>query len=230
MSIAWTNRVWRDSSAKGTHLLVLLALADNADEATGLAWPSVAYLMRKTRLSERPVQRALQALADRSELAIVARPGHSNHYRLLGGVELTGGRIDGGAETPGRGGASAGGGVAVAPPITVSEPSKNRQLRAQRSQLPRDFAFGDDLRGIATQAGCRDGQRLFAAFVDYWRATGKAMADWRLTFRTWARRAHGGPTHLACGCGGLPSVPRRPPARNLELERQALRDKELGIR
>ena len=43
MSIAITSMVWQRSKAKGPARLVLLALADHADEE-GRAWPSAARL------------------------------------------------------------------------------------------------------------------------------------------------------------------------------------------
>lgn len=42
--------------------LVLLAIAEHASDETRLAWPSVASIMRRTRLDRRTVQRALREL------------------------------------------------------------------------------------------------------------------------------------------------------------------------
>lgn len=82
MSITWSNRVWRDSAAAGARLLVLLALADNADDATGISWPSIAYLCQRTRLSDRHVQRCLRWLQRRGEVAVEARLGLASRYVL----------------------------------------------------------------------------------------------------------------------------------------------------
>lgn len=73
--------------------LVLLALADSAEEDGGNAWPSVATLCGKTRLSERQVQYALRGLE--KDGAIVNEGRHrtstqrygTNVYRVVMGAE-----------------------------------------------------------------------------------------------------------------------------------------------
>lgn len=82
MSHAIQTEVWRHSQHGGAELLLLLALADNADEVSRKCWPGVTYLAAKTRLSERTVQRLLRKL-DGDEIEIIRRPGKSNYYRLL---------------------------------------------------------------------------------------------------------------------------------------------------
>jgi Helix-turn-helix domain len=72
MSIKVMSRVWEGSRQSGGALLVLLAIADFADD-DGLAFPSIGTLARKARLSERQVQRVLAELAAAGEL--VVRPG-----------------------------------------------------------------------------------------------------------------------------------------------------------
>lgn len=51
--------------------LVLLALADNADHKTGVAWPSVGTLAEKCDVSERTVQRSLKGLVEAGLIAVV---------------------------------------------------------------------------------------------------------------------------------------------------------------
>lgn len=198
MSVAWTVRVWRDADASGPTLLVLLALADNADEATGISWPSIAYLCTKTRMDERRVQRCLQRLKRDGLVRIESRPGHSNRYHLTlrgDGSSVRGDNLGGGPSvTPG---------VAPVSPITVSEPSQDKAV-ARRARLPADFGLTPEREATARRLGCRTPPALLEAFRDYWHGTGKPMADWERTFATWARRAHGGPPQLACPCGGRP--------------------------
>lgn len=69
MSLLATNAVWERSSARGTHRLVLLALADHADDR-GLCWPSMDRLAHRTRLSKRTVQRLCRDLAADNELTV----------------------------------------------------------------------------------------------------------------------------------------------------------------
>ncbi len=83
MSIRVSSLVWESSRQKSGNLLVLLAIADHADEQ-GVAWPGLALLARKTRLSERHVRRCLNALATADELDILpdASPAGGPLYRI----------------------------------------------------------------------------------------------------------------------------------------------------
>jgi hypothetical protein len=78
-----TTTVRRQSKARNAARLVLLTLADSADDH-GLAWPSVGTLKADTLLSERAVQNALTALVAAGELVIElnAGPRGCNRYRV----------------------------------------------------------------------------------------------------------------------------------------------------
>src|SRR5262245_22249580 len=76
MSIKVATEVWRGSRHKSGNLLVLLALADHADEL-GKAWPGVPSLARKARLSERHTRRCLGELLASGELEILPEPAPS---------------------------------------------------------------------------------------------------------------------------------------------------------
>lgn len=79
------NLVWLHSAHKGSELLLLLAIADNADDH-GRAWPGIELLSRKTRLTTRGVQYALRKLltADDPEVDVTKRgaKGRSNEYQV----------------------------------------------------------------------------------------------------------------------------------------------------
>jgi hypothetical protein len=83
MSLDVMTAVWKHSDAKGTDLLLLLALADNADDE-GFCFPSYPYLAAKTRMSDRTVRRRISELCDTDELSLVAsgRAGRSNEYMV----------------------------------------------------------------------------------------------------------------------------------------------------
>lgn len=70
MSVTAISRVWERSRAKGSELLVLLAIADYADDEGRNAWPSVQKLADKSRMTERGVRDVLRRLADDGELAV----------------------------------------------------------------------------------------------------------------------------------------------------------------
>src|SRR5918911_5780534 len=79
MSIRVMSRVWESSRQSGGALLVLLAIADFADDQ-GLAFPGVRTLARKARLSDRQVQRVLVELAAAGELVVRRGAGRQGSH------------------------------------------------------------------------------------------------------------------------------------------------------
>ncbi len=134
MSIAAYGVVWRHSETTGGHRLVMLALADHADD-TGLCWPSVATIADLVRLSTRHIQRILADLVRRGELLVAGRgPRGTTRYR----IRMRAATI---AQDPDTGDTRAGsvspdgGDIGVMPPLTrVSpEPSEIRQTEGDSS-------------------------------------------------------------------------------------------------
>jgi len=84
MSIRVMAQVWEHSRAAGGQLLVLLAIADFADDH-GKAWPAVPTLAKKARISERHTQKVIKQLKDMGELVVdQGASGYSgtNLYRI----------------------------------------------------------------------------------------------------------------------------------------------------
>ena len=83
MSIKVSSTVWERSGHGGAELLVLLAIADHADEH-GIAYPSVLRLSRRCRMSERYVYDILKRLFTSGELQKLPRrrSSGSNVYRI----------------------------------------------------------------------------------------------------------------------------------------------------
>jgi len=77
-----TTPVWDNSKAKGGDLLVLVAIADSADNETGVAFPSIKYLAEKSRLTERAVQYAITRLKNMGELEVLQNTGKVNTFRV----------------------------------------------------------------------------------------------------------------------------------------------------
>lgn len=133
MSILVMSQVWKSAPFKGTNLLVLLALADAADDE-GLCWPSVQTLSAKARASESAVHRSLRALEEAGWLDREHRSGSSNLYRVTpdrGGCQI---------DTPvasgtGGGAASDTRGVPPVAPRTVIEPSLEPPLTSEAPEL-----------------------------------------------------------------------------------------------
>lgn len=91
MSVLVMGRVWATSKQEGGTLLVLLAMADFANDE-GVCWPSVGALAKKARLKERAVQYALKKLRAEGEVDLVKQGGYedgkprSNLYRVKGAI------------------------------------------------------------------------------------------------------------------------------------------------
>lgn len=75
---------WKYADCEPTELLVLLAIADNADD-DGYAFPGLAYLAAKSRLARSTVQLRIASLVERGYLTVEESGGgrHSNRYRVV---------------------------------------------------------------------------------------------------------------------------------------------------
>lgn len=82
MSLEVLTTVWKYSQARGNSFVVMLAIADNADDETYEAFPSYDHIARKCRISKRTAQDAVRWALDNSELTLVRRgsQGRSNVY------------------------------------------------------------------------------------------------------------------------------------------------------
>ncbi len=87
MSVKVTNAVWDHSKATGNDLIVLLKIADEADDSGDNAFPGFDYITKKSKLPKRTVMRCVDRLEAMGEL-IVTRPqqpgrGRFNSYRVV---------------------------------------------------------------------------------------------------------------------------------------------------
>lgn len=84
MSIKIMSEVWEHATVDGGALLVLLTLADSADEATRSCYPGVESIAAKARLSERQVQYCLKRLRESGiiEVKRCASPVKTNLYKI----------------------------------------------------------------------------------------------------------------------------------------------------
>lgn len=83
MSVRTMARVWEQSRHKGSDLLMLLAIADFADD-DGYAYPSVPKLAEKCRMSPRNANLVLSVLRESGELDVRQNEGPkgTNLYRV----------------------------------------------------------------------------------------------------------------------------------------------------
>lgn len=89
MSIKIMSLVWEKSKHHGSALLLMLALADHADDK-GRCWPGMTSLGLKTRMGRRNVVRLMERLEKSGEVIVEVRGGQSasNRYRI--NVDLLG--------------------------------------------------------------------------------------------------------------------------------------------
>ena len=79
------SAVWKTSKASGSDLLMLLALADYANER-GYCWPSIDTLAQKMRSNRATVMRVAKRLEKLGELYVLHRRNAGNKYIVLLGV------------------------------------------------------------------------------------------------------------------------------------------------
>ena len=85
MSIHVMTRVWSSGRYEGNQLLLLLALADFADDGGGNVFPSVGKMAEKTRAARRTVQRNLRELV-KDGVLLEVRPATRNfpaEYQII---------------------------------------------------------------------------------------------------------------------------------------------------
>ena len=87
MSIQVMSRVWDKSGACESSLLVLLALADRANE-DGVAWPGLATVSQCARINERHTRRILRRLEETGEIYVASGAGrtHTSMYLVCVGL------------------------------------------------------------------------------------------------------------------------------------------------
>lgn len=179
MSIEMLNWVFLLEMESPTDKSVLLALANHADP-DGKCWPSVARLCLYTALSERTVQNALRRLEGQGLLHCQERTGTSTMYELHPRSKCT--------PPPQE--------VHPTPAAAAPKPSMNHQeptalsKRGRSHRLPEGWQPEPHDLEWATQAYPNvEVTHETDRFRDYWIGNGKAMVDWRATWRNWIRRA-----------------------------------------
>lgn len=89
-----TSRVWRESKQSGGTLLLLMAMADFADDE-GICFPAVETLAKKARMTARHVRRVLRELEEKGEIRSQpnAGPHGVNVYKITLGEDKMSGDI-----------------------------------------------------------------------------------------------------------------------------------------
>ena len=198
MGVKVMNWVWSESVSTGIDRLVLLAIADFAQDDGTNAYPSISTLANKAAIDARTVQRSIRRLCAIGELEIsegTGPKGVNEYVMTLAPGTLPGGAVpgwraagvaespEGVAESPKRGGA-----VPPKPSGTIKEPSESG-ARKRGHRLPDDFALTDDDRKYARDKGI-DPDYAFEGFcLHWWNETGAKAnkLNWHLAWKTWVR-------------------------------------------
>lgn len=205
MSVKISHWVWQESDAKGNDLLVLLALADNANDQ-GECWPSMAYLANKTRLHTNTIRKRLNSLRASGIVSWGERPGGSNLFVI--DITTPTKMCTPTESVPLHPGCTPPLHPRVYPtptPWGVDEPSMNHQEPSREVEeeiptgtttakpLPKPFTLTAEMRAwAAATVPSIDIEGMTREFVAYWRegeGKGKRKKNWVLTWRNWAKRA-----------------------------------------
>ena len=90
MSIKLMTYVWDHSNHSGTELLMLLALADHAND-DGICWPSIARLAARCRIQPRQAINVLHKLEQAGDITVQRGGGRGlvSHYCIKGAAHCT---------------------------------------------------------------------------------------------------------------------------------------------
>jgi len=211
--------VWRHSAADGLDRLVLLAIADNANDEDGAAWPSILHLAAKTRLHRTTVLRSVRRLETLGELVVTRSFGRGSRYRIR--IEPVAPCATGSGERPVAESDHTGSGERLVPvaesdrtsrsgaTLNHQEPSgePSREPSVPRTRVRRrlpstaladDWTLDEKLRGYAGRNGI-DWEIEFPKFRAHHQAVGSCFANWGAAWRkgviiAWEQkqRRHGG--------------------------------------
>lgn len=82
MSVKVMSAVWERDDLDASERLVMLSLADHADDE-GVCYPSIARLCKRTSMSDRGIQKVLSRLIDRGFLSVKVGAGRSGSNRYF---------------------------------------------------------------------------------------------------------------------------------------------------
>ena len=84
------NWVWENSNESGTNLLMLLAIADHAND-DGVCWPSIARLAQRARVSDRQAKYIVKHLEESGSIEVQRGVGrnHTSVYVVKGAADCT---------------------------------------------------------------------------------------------------------------------------------------------
>ncbi len=201
MSVRTMSRVWEHSQHAGSDLLMMLAIADFADDA-GNAYPAVSTLAEKCRMTSRNANLILAHLRKTGELIIRQNEGPkgTNRYQII--LPTPEARftpeesftLKRPSPTPEARFPKPLKPASDEPSVNHQEPSVKSVSRTPRgARLEADWTLPDEYTRWATENlgwTTTQANEVAERFRDYWiSASGKnaAKADWYATWRNWCR-------------------------------------------
>lgn len=128
MSMKLMTQIWdnEDPDLTGSRLLILLCLADHAND-DGVCWPSIARLTKRARIDRSGIIRHLDELEAAGYLVIERDPGRVNTYTVRATRRTS---ATGGADATGRTNATPTRRTSATPPVAPVRPesSVNHQV------------------------------------------------------------------------------------------------------
>jgi len=200
MSIKLMSAIWENGPLASSDRFVLLALADYANDA-GECWPSVVSIQRRTRMSDRGVQKIIRRLELDGWLTVLTGNGRKgcNRYLIKNpehrsprtpfAPNLSAETPNLSAENPER--------RSPEPLLTTIEPPEEPLMVPQRGKPKRAIPLPDGW--VPSDRNIQDAQdRKFMEreiqdeadrFRDYHHAKGTTFKDWDAGWRTWLGNA-----------------------------------------
>lgn len=192
MSVRQLTAVFERSQSRGMARLVLVALADCADN-DGICWPSLPTLAKKAAVDRATVIRHLAGLEKAGELSVQRIHGRGNRYRItIGPVAECDPSQPATSRTLPRDQSHPCNGYPSQPATqSVSRTVKNRNEARRRCRLPDDFLLSDGRRAYASGKGLGPVEAEFEKFRAFHGAKGSVMLDWDKAWQTWVLNAVG---------------------------------------
>lgn len=183
MSIRWIDAAMQHSQAHGNARLVLIVLANNADDETGSCYPGIKYIAHRAGIDERTVRRMLRQLEELGEISTRINASHigTNLYTINPSILSGVSDCPGGADCPGGGGR-----LTPKPSVEPSEHIHNAREPKKASLIPEDWEPNEKGRQFALDRDIGIDAEV-DKFIDHHRQRGNKYLDWNAAWRTWCR-------------------------------------------
>lgn len=160
MSIRWMTAVFDALRPHGADRLMLVALADNANDE-GVCWPSIPTLAKKCAVEPRTAQRTIRRLEEKGYLVTEDRPGKSTVYHLQRDALTPDAHVTPDVDATPDAGVTPTPDAHATPPLTPTSPKPSYNHHLNPQQQPRARA-----NHRSRDAGPADGEDVVVVFQD----------------------------------------------------------------